>query len=841
MRVWQRRGHGWGERLLGLALACVAGTGGAARAASPDAYFRSASDANVYVAPVASSIAKVAVLPFKAPTELIGSSVSDIFVTELLRTRRYTLVERGQIDRVLGETEFALSGLSESAAIEAGRMMGAEGVILGTVDEYATVAHRGRSYPVVGASIRLIDCDTGRVMWSVGHARRSESPLDTLSGHARAVVHEMVSGLVQNWDVQRQVAEELDDARGDRDRPDDPVFGDEPAEPEPEPIPAPPPPDIPGSFTISDLGLREVALKWVPPADRSVQYRVERAGSPDGPFTALATVPAARGAYADLGAKNAPLQDSATYYYRLVAVGRDRQESAPSETMESLTAPPPDPPGEVWAEAPAGRAVRLEWAASGSEGVVRYLVERAPEADGDYAEVGESSATDFSEGGTAESPLADSTAYFYRVRAVNRVGAVGEPSAPVEIATRPPPTPPDGLAAESLQVRCVPLSWAVHPDEDVVRYDVYRAEAEDGPFELIGSSAGRENCAYLDGGPEPGRLEDDRAYFYRVRAVNSVTAESVDSEVAAAATRPPPPAVEGLAAVTGLPRRVELEWNMSADEKVVGYDVERAEAGGDFLRIARVAGRETTRHEDAGDEASRFMRASVKTPLQDGAAYAYRVRAVNAAEAASVWCEPVEAVTKVVPRAPAGLKASEGRPGVIGVVWKANPEEDIARYVVEYSAAADRGFAEAGQVAADEPLGLKQEALPPDLERHYRVKAVDADGLESAWSESVSGTTKPRPGAPADLALEWTADGAFLRWTAPPQKDVARYRILNKKLFGPEEIATASAAEFFFPAEVLAQKKVLSVVAVDEDGLESPASAPLAVSPRRAAPSGDNP
>ena len=137
-------------------------------------FARTKTDANVYVAPIASSISKVAVMPFKAPTELIGSSVSDIFVTEMLRARRYTLVERGQIDRVLGETELALAGLSDSAAIEAGRMLGADGVILGTVDEYGTVAHRGRTYPVVGASIRLIDCDTGRVMWSVGHARRSD-------------------------------------------------------------------------------------------------------------------------------------------------------------------------------------------------------------------------------------------------------------------------------------------------------------------------------------------------------------------------------------------------------------------------------------------------------------------------------------------------------------------------------------------------------------------------------------------------------------------------------------------------------------------------------------------
>ena len=71
-----------------------------------DPYFRrTRSDANVYVAPVGSSIEKVAVLPFKAPTELIGSSISDIFVTEMLRAKRYTLVERGQIDRVVSRAE----------------------------------------------------------------------------------------------------------------------------------------------------------------------------------------------------------------------------------------------------------------------------------------------------------------------------------------------------------------------------------------------------------------------------------------------------------------------------------------------------------------------------------------------------------------------------------------------------------------------------------------------------------------------------------------------------------------------------------------------------------------
>jgi fibronectin type 3 domain-containing protein len=460
-------------------------------------------------------------------------------------------------------------------------------------------------------------------------------------------------------------------------------------------------------------------------------------------------------------------------------------------------------------------------------------VERAYSADQIFAQVGEVAEPTFNEGGTASSPLRDSTTYLYRIRAVNRVGAVGEASDPIDVTTRPPPAAPLNLSAMSLEVRCIPLAWEVHPEEDVVRYDVYRADSDVGPFAFIGSAAGRENASYLDGGQDPGNLEDDRTYFYCIRAINAVTAESDDSEVVMATTRPVPPVVEGLATLTGLPRRVELMWNASADDKVIGYDVERTEGAGAPVIIARVSGRETASFEDRGGEAARFMRASVKTPLKDGTSYAYRLRAVNTAEAVSEWCEPAEATPKIVPQIPAGLKASEGRPGVIGVVWAANPEEDIAEYVVEASPLPDRNFIAAGRVSVEETRGLKQENLPPNLTRHYRVKAIDADGLESPWSEPVAGFTKPLPDAPAGLEVEWTDDGAFLRWTAPAQKDIVRYRILNKKMFGQEEVGTAETTEYFFPAEALAQKKVLMVMAVDEDGLESPASKPLEVNPKR--------
>ena len=175
---------------------------GALGCATPeeDYFGNTRSRANVYVSPAkSSSISKVAVMPFKGQTELIGTSISDLFVTELLRAGKYELVERSRMAQVLSESELALAGLSASRAAEIGNMLGADGVIIGTVDEYVTVAQRGHPYPVVGVTARMIDCKSGKVIWSVDLAKRADNKTTTLPEHARAIVHEMMCGLYQKW------------------------------------------------------------------------------------------------------------------------------------------------------------------------------------------------------------------------------------------------------------------------------------------------------------------------------------------------------------------------------------------------------------------------------------------------------------------------------------------------------------------------------------------------------------------------------------------------------------------------------------------------------------------
>lgn len=803
--------------------------------ATGDPYFMNTrSTANVYILPQPVAIEKIAVLPFKATTELVGSSVSDMFVTEMLRARRYELVERSQMARVLGEAELAMAGLSSSRAAEVGAMMGADGVLIGTVDDYSTIAHGGRTYPVVGISVRLIECSSGKVMWSADLAKRAPDRNAVLSAHARDVVHEVMSGVYQKWRCQRVIPRPVESSpsRSD-DSPSAPVGRSRPDEY--VPIAEEEPPPVPSDFTLSDMGLREVVVRWSDSSGNAATYKIERASAADGPFEEVGRASCRKGEFSDRGSRGAPLADSTVYYYRLTALTEKGTASEPSRVKESMTAPPPEPPAKLTAEAPSSRAVRFSWEASSSDGVNKYIVERAKADDpASVKKLGEVEGTSYFDGGTAKSELADSTDYLYRVTPVNRVGSVGKPSKAVRVKTAPPPAAVMDVTAGGLEVRCVPLAWSAGA-EDIVGYNVYRSEAADGEFARLAYVKGRESTTYLDGAKDPGNLLDDKAYFYVINAVNNIGVEGDDSEIVSATTRPVPPVVQGLAGESFRPREIPFKWTASDDEKVIGYAISRAEPESDsFAEIATVEGRDTTEYLDRGQKSSWFGGGSSGLGnLTSGAEYRYRVCAFNTAQARSEWSEPAAATTKFVPEIPKGLAATTNLPRQVQMSWDANPESDIREYVVEGSSDG-RKFKEVTRVATDAgELTATEGRLADNEARWYRIKAIDADTLESGWCEAVEGRAKPAPDAPSDVGFEFADDGAVVRWTAPEQPDVTGYKIWKKGFLGAEEIGSVEATEFTIGAATLGKGIAVQVSALDADGLESARTAPLEIRPAR--------
>ena len=764
-----------------LVLGCASSSG---RIGDP--YFASVkSKANVYARQSQAGILKIAVMPFKASTELIGSSVSDMVVTELLRTQKYQLVERGQMSKVLGEAELAMAGLSEAKAVEAAKMLGAEAVVIGTVDEYGTQAKGGDTYAVVGLSIRLINCATGNIIWSADLAKMAGDDDIPLATHARDVVHELVAGLYQNLTGQCGTL----------------------------------PPPAPAGVNVSEMGLREAVVQWTKPL-HPARYRIERAASQSGPFVPIAEVDASTGRFVDSGES---MKDATVYYYRLSGIGKTGTLSDPSPAVETMTAPPPDPPLKVSATAPSSRCVSVSWTPPRSDGVVSYRIERTVAGAKSWKQIGTSATTSFKDGGVKGCDLADSTEYLYRVTAVNRVGAVGSPSKEAQVKTLPPPAVVAGFAAAAGQVRCVPLSWKVSQEKDVVGYELERADSETGEFARL-KELKADVVTYLDGDSDPGDLEDDHAYRYRIRAFNDMGSRGEWTTPAAVRTRPVPPAPQAVAAESGLPRSVKVKWAISPDEKVVGYVVERSEGDdGSWSKVAKIGSRETVSLYDR-DGASED---AITGKLKDGTAYLYRVTAVNTADAKSAPSEPARAVTKPAPKTPSDVAATKDVAGKVKVSWSMNPEPDIVEYWVEVKSMGGLMWRSLAKVKKDSCEAF-EEGLGNGEVRSYRVKAVDANTHESEWSEVVEGSSRPLPQPPTGLKAARDGGGYRLAFT-PPREGMTAFKVYRSKFMGDEFVKTVQAPEATVEAPPAGETADYVVTAVDECGLESGKSGKVTV------------
>jgi hypothetical protein len=588
----------------------------------------------------------------------------------------------------------------------------------------------------------------------------------------------------------------------------------------------------PLGLSVTQGGLRSAMLTWSAPTEHIYRYRIERSEAPDGPFAWVADVPAVRLTFTDGLAAEKGLRDSTAYYYRICSIfDKFGLTSEPTPPVKTVTAPPPEPPPAVQAEATGSRAVTVAWSLPPSEGVTAYRVERTAAAQPTaFEKVAEVSDPKFVDGGTPASTLKDSTAYLYRVVSVNRVGAESGPSASAEVTTLPPPKPPLKLAAVAAEVRCVPLSWEASPEDDVVRYDVYQARTSEGPFKKIGQVSGRTTTTYIDGGANPGTLEDEGTYFYRVRAVNAVTAESADSETVRALTRPVPPEVQQVTAVSARPREVPVSWGLSADNTVVGYEVWRTVVGADeWTQVARLSRRDITSFLDRGGEKD----GTKLGRLLDGTEYLYKVIAFNTANIRSSASASVKARTKLIPVPPAGLEVTTNLATLVRLTWRPNPEPDVNGYLVESSKRPDSGFRKLAllRVGGGAALTADETDLSPNETRYYRIRALDREGLESEWSAAAEGRSKALPDAPTALAVQPDGNTFELVWQPPAQQDVTQYKVWSKRLFGWDLIATTLKPQYRLELADLAKVPIMAVSAVDKDKLESEKSAAVKVAP----------
>jgi curli biogenesis system outer membrane secretion channel CsgG len=118
-----------------------------------------------------------------------AEAAQDVFVTELVKSGKFRVVEREALAALMEEKNLSLSGdVDPSSAVKVGKLLGVNYLLTGSVTEYGTTdkgAHgsgvRGlpgfnvgkRSF-VAAMNARLIDTSTGEVVWA-DEARAEES------------------------------------------------------------------------------------------------------------------------------------------------------------------------------------------------------------------------------------------------------------------------------------------------------------------------------------------------------------------------------------------------------------------------------------------------------------------------------------------------------------------------------------------------------------------------------------------------------------------------------------------------------------------------------------------
>ncbi|MBW3664530.1 MAG: fibronectin type III domain-containing protein [Actinobacteria bacterium] len=548
-------------------------------------------------------------------------------------------------------------------------------------------------------------------------------------------------------------------------------------------------PGAPGSISVSPAGSFRLQVSWAPSSAGDIAgYEIQRAGSAAGPFSRIA------GPVGGTSFTNDGLPSGSTWYYRVIAIDDDGLRSAPTAPAAGTVAP--SPPSGLRVVAVADRSVALAWNGT-AEAVTRYVVERSTSSGGPFAVVGATGGLSFTDGG-----LVNGTTYYYRVRAEDAAGASSSPSATVSAVPKDTgiPAPPTTLVAVPQAGSKVRLDWGPSPSASTVGYRVYRSTG--GSFtDISGRIGGR---SFIDG-PLPVGVP----HRYHVRAEDASGTQSIPSTEAAYTV---PPSAPGNLRVTAVSESTaSLEWNASNDPRA-GYRVLRSTSpGGPYSPVSgKVSG---TTFTDAG--------------LVLGTSYFYVVQAESVDGTRSAPSNEVRVVpVNGPPTPPSGLRVSDTTSGgELRVTWAANPEPDIARYVVQRATSASGPW---GEISTTTSTTILDGGLLDGTRYHYRVIAVDTVGLRSSPSAVASGVpsdTTP-PSAPSRPVVSQSGLDLRVQWAA--SEGAVRYRVLRTtNSGGPYAVlGEVSGARTFTDTGVArGVAYYYTVVAIDASGNESPPSA----------------
>lgn len=113
-------------------------------------------------------VERVAVLPFEnlSSDRQAGARATRLTMTELLASGAVDVVEPGEVQAALGQFGTRVIQPSEEQIVALGESLGVQALILGSVTQSDILRSGASTTPVVGLDVRMVETETGAVVWA---------------------------------------------------------------------------------------------------------------------------------------------------------------------------------------------------------------------------------------------------------------------------------------------------------------------------------------------------------------------------------------------------------------------------------------------------------------------------------------------------------------------------------------------------------------------------------------------------------------------------------------------------------------------------------------------------
>jgi RHS repeat-associated protein len=299
------------------------------------------------------------------------------------------------------------------------------------------------------------------------------------------------------------------------------------------------------------------------------------------------------------------------------------------------------------------------------------------------------------------------------------------PSIPANIIT----TPGAGV---------INLQWTPSPEADTMGYKVYRSDASEGLYSLIGSTSGRTGVTFTDSTVKAGLT-----YFYRISSVDRYNQESNKSSAVSVIAQADtvPPVILGIEPVDSTIIGKQVKVTVRAEDNLLLSSIKlqySLNGSTDWVDIDTVNTKSnaTFTWDLTSHDGNIFIRAVA------------RDSAGNESDGSPVrtYVSDQQGPAQVT-----GLMATPSTT-VITLRWNDVSNDDFAYFQVECKDSQNGSFVSLGKV--ENTLGMNVQGLAPDTTYWFRVAAYDRMGNRGIVSFEVEARTTPDKQAPVITRLE---------------------------------------------------------------------------------------